>query len=127
MTRPRPARPAPFGRPRDTVEGSPKRSGSRGGPEEDRVAKGNGTPLTDELYAYMLGHNPPLDPVQRMLVEVTHTRLPLVAGKQVAEEQGPFLAFLVRLTGARRVVEIGTFTGLSALSMAQALPPTEPC
>ncbi|MFJ6119771.1 O-methyltransferase [Streptomyces sp. NPDC092129] len=87
------------------------------------MAKGNGTPLTDELYAYMLGHNPPLDPVQRMLVEVTHTRLPLVAGKQVAEEQGPLLAFLVRLTGARRVVEIGTFTGLSALSMAQALPP----
>ena len=48
------------------------------------MAKGNGTPLTDELYAYMLGHNPPLDPVQRMLVEVTHTQLPLVAGKQVA-------------------------------------------
>ena len=86
------------------------------------MAKGNGTPLTDELYAYMLGHNPPLDPVQRMLVETTHTQLPLVAGKQVAEEQGPLLAFLVRLTGARRIVEIGTFTGLSALSMAQALP-----
>lgn len=87
------------------------------------MAKGNTTPLTDELYAYMLGHNPTLDPVQRMLVEITHTRLPLVAGKQVAEEQGPLLAFLVRLTGARRIVEVGTFTGLSALSMAQALPP----
>ena len=87
------------------------------------MTKGNATPLTDELYAYMLGHNPPLDPVQRMLVEITHTRLPLVAGKQVAEEQGPLLAFLVRLTGARRIVEVGTFTGLSALSMAQALPP----
>ncbi|WP_374064317.1 O-methyltransferase [Streptomyces himalayensis] len=81
------------------------------------------TPLTEELYAYMLGHNPPLDPVQRMLVDVTHTQLPLVAGKQVAQEQGPLLAFLVRLTGARRIVEVGTFTGLSALSMAQALPP----
>ncbi|MFD1657939.1 O-methyltransferase [Streptomyces caeni] len=92
------------------------------------MAKGNGTPLTEELYAYMLGHNPSLDPVQRMLVEVTHTRLPLLAGKQVAEEQaaeeqGPLLAFLVRLTGARRIVEVGTLTGLSALSMAQALPP----
>ncbi|MER5181307.1 class I SAM-dependent methyltransferase [Streptomyces sp. NPDC002896] len=71
----------------------------------------------------MLGHNPPLDPVQRMLVDVTHTQFPLVAGKQVAQEQGPLLAFLVRLTGARRIVEVGTFTGLSALSMAQALPP----
>ncbi|MFC7308557.1 O-methyltransferase [Streptomyces monticola] len=86
------------------------------------MAKGNSTPLTDELYSYMIGHNPPLDPVQRMLVEITHTRLPLYAGKQVAEEQGPLLAFLVRLTGARRIVEVGTFTGLSALSMAQALP-----
>jgi caffeoyl-CoA O-methyltransferase len=87
------------------------------------VAHGNSTRLTDDLYTYMLGHNPPLDPVQRMLVEVTHTQLPLVAGKQVAEEQGALLAFLVRLTGARRIVEVGTFTGLSALSMAQALPP----
>ncbi|WP_369246317.1 O-methyltransferase [Streptomyces sp. R41] len=87
------------------------------------MAKGNSTRLTDELYAYMLGHNPPLDPVQRMLVEVTHVQLPLVAGKQVAEEQGALLAFLVRLTGACRIVEVGTFTGLSALSMAQALPP----
>lgn len=87
------------------------------------MAHGNSTRLTDDLYTYMLGHNPPLDPVQRMLVEVTHTQLPLVAGKQVAEEQGALLAFLVRLTGARRIVEVGTFTGLSALSMAQALPP----
>ncbi|WP_065958901.1 O-methyltransferase [Streptomyces sparsogenes] len=70
----------------------------------------------------MLGHNPPLDPVQRELVEVTHARLPEVAGMQSAEEQGPLLAFLVRLTGARHIVEVGTFTGFSALSMAQALP-----
>lgn len=41
---------------------------------------------------------------------------------QSAEEQGPLLAFLVRLTGARHVVEVGTFTGFSSLSMAQALP-----
>jgi caffeoyl-CoA O-methyltransferase len=91
--------------------------------EEIHVTHSKSTPLTEELYAYMLGHNPPLDPVQRMLVDVTHTQFPLVAGKQVAQEQGPLLAFLVRLTGARRIVEVGTFTGLSALSMAQALPP----
>lgn len=41
---------------------------------------------------------------------------------QSAQEQGPLLAFLVRLTGARHIVEVGTFTGFSALSMAQALP-----
>ncbi|WP_063735119.1 O-methyltransferase [Streptomyces sp. RTd22] len=70
----------------------------------------------------MLAHNPPLDPVQRELVEVTHAQLPQYAGMQSAEEQGPLLAFLVRLTGARHIVEVGTFTGFSALSMAQALP-----
>ncbi|WP_431044649.1 O-methyltransferase [Streptomyces sp. P1-3] len=79
-------------------------------------------PLTPELYDYVLAHNPPLDPVQRELVDVTHQRLAAEAGMQSAQEQGPLLAFLVRLTGARLVVEVGTFTGFSALSMAQALP-----
>jgi caffeoyl-CoA O-methyltransferase len=37
--------------------------------------------------------------------------------------EGALLAWLVRLTGARRVLEIGTFTGYSALAMAEALPP----
>jgi caffeoyl-CoA O-methyltransferase len=40
----------------------------------------------------------------------------------VTEEQAPLLAFLVRLIGARQVVEVGTFTGLSGLSLATALP-----
>jgi caffeoyl-CoA O-methyltransferase len=79
--------------------------------------------LTPELYAYVLAHNPPLDPVQRELVDTTHHRLADVAGLQIAEEQGPLLAFLVRLTGARQIVEVGTFTGFSTLAMAQALPP----
>ncbi|MFH8367532.1 O-methyltransferase [Streptomyces sp. NPDC018031] len=80
------------------------------------------TPITDELYDYVLAHNPPLDPVQRELVERTHAELPATAHMQSAQEQGPLLAFLVRLTGARLVVEVGTFTGFSALAMAQALP-----
>nr|WP_202447063.1 class I SAM-dependent methyltransferase [Streptomyces sp. SID5468] len=75
------------------------------------------------MYAYILAHNPPLDPVQRDLVELTRTRFADSAGLQTAEEQGPLLAFLVRLVGARNVVEVGTFTGFSALSMARALPP----
>jgi caffeoyl-CoA O-methyltransferase len=79
-------------------------------------------PLTPELYEYVLQHNPPLDPVQRELVEITHKQLGDAAGMQSAEEQGPLLAFLVHLVGARRIIEVGTFTGFSALSMAQALP-----
>lgn len=86
------------------------------------MAESKSTPVTAELYEYVLRHNPPLDPVQRELVEVTHAQLPEYAGMQSAEEQGPLLAFLVRLTGARHIVEVGTFTGFSALSMAQALP-----
>ncbi|MYY06670.1 MULTISPECIES: O-methyltransferase [unclassified Streptomyces] len=86
------------------------------------MTKGNETKITDELYAYMLAHNPPLDAVQRELVETTYAELPDRAGMQSAEEQGPLLAFLVRLTGARHIVEVGTFTGFSALAMARALP-----
>ncbi|MEV3928506.1 MULTISPECIES: O-methyltransferase [unclassified Streptomyces] len=86
------------------------------------MTQGNQTKITDELYAYALAHNPPLDAVQRELVETTYAELPTHAGMQSAQEQGPLLAFLVRLTGARHIVEVGTFTGFSALSMAQALP-----
>ncbi|NXY93533.1 class I SAM-dependent methyltransferase [Streptomyces sp. BR123] len=86
------------------------------------MTTGNTTKMTDELYRYMLDHNPPLDEIQRGLVETTYATFPDVAGMQSAEEQGPLLAFLVRLTGARRIVEIGTFTGFSTLSMAQAMP-----
>ncbi|MEU9719011.1 O-methyltransferase [Streptomyces sp. NPDC047976] len=86
------------------------------------MTKGNSTKITDELYQYVLAHNPPLDEIQRGLVRTTWEKFPESAGMQSAEEQGPLLAFLVRLTGARHIVEIGTFTGFSALSMAQALP-----
>ncbi|MFC4036568.1 O-methyltransferase [Streptomyces polygonati] len=78
--------------------------------------------LTPELYAYVLEHNPPLNAAQRELVETTHRKLADAAFLQTAEEQGPLLAFLVRLTGARQIVEVGTFTGFSTLSMAQAMP-----
>lgn len=77
---------------------------------------------TPELHAYVLAHNPPLHAAERDLVERTHTLLPEAAGLQSAEEQGPLLAFLARLVGARLAVEIGTFTGFSALAMARALP-----
>lgn len=87
------------------------------------MTKGNETRMTDELYAYVLAHNPPLDPVQQELVATTYAELPDRAGMQSAREQGPLLAFLVRLTAARLVVEVGTFTGFGALSMAQALAP----
>ncbi|MBY8877803.1 O-methyltransferase [Actinacidiphila acidipaludis] len=78
--------------------------------------------LTPELYQYVLDHNPPLDPVQRDLVTATHERFADVAGLQTAHEQAPLLSFLVTLTGAREIVEVGTFTGFSTLALARALP-----
>ncbi|WP_341303054.1 O-methyltransferase [Pseudomonas sp. TMP25] len=41
---------------------------------------------------------------------------------QIAPEQGQFMALLVQLVGARRIIEVGTFTGYSAICMAQAMP-----
>ena len=59
-------------------------------------------------------------PLQKRLREET-SRLP-GAGMQIGADQGAFLALLVQLTGAKRALEIGTFTGYSALAVAKALP-----
>ena len=77
--------------------------------------------LSGALHAYLLANSLRETPVQRALGAVT-SRMPR-ATMQIAPEQGQFLQLLLRLTGARRCVEIGTFTGYSALSMALALPP----
>jgi len=60
-------------------------------------------------------------PLKRRLREET-AKLPQ-AGMQISAHQGQQMAFLVRALGARRVVEVGTFTGYSALCVAEALPP----
>ena len=60
-------------------------------------------------------------PLQQRLREET-AKLPM-GGMQIGADQGVFLAFLVRLIGARNAIEIGTFTGYSALSVASALAP----
>ena len=58
-------------------------------------------------------------PLQRRLREET-ARMP-GAQMQIGPDQGALLALLVRLTGTRRCLEVGTFTGYSALSVAAAL------
>ena len=60
------------------------------------------------------------DVLARLREETAH--LP-DAGMQIAPEQGQLMALLVEVTGARRILEIGCFTGYSALAMALALPP----
>jgi caffeoyl-CoA O-methyltransferase len=77
--------------------------------------------LSPELHAYLVAHGPPPDPVLDSLARETAALGP-ISIMQVAPEQGALLTLLVRLTGARRAVEIGTFTGYSALCLARGLP-----
>lgn len=76
--------------------------------------------LTDSLYEYMLDVSLREHPVLKALREETAS-LPL-AVMQIAPEQGQFMQFLLKLIGAEKVLELGTFTGYSALAMALALP-----
>jgi caffeoyl-CoA O-methyltransferase len=77
--------------------------------------------LDDTLLAYVQEHTAREHPELAKLREFTasHPR----AGMQIAPEQGALLQLLVRLMGARRTIEIGVFTGYSALAVALALPP----
>ncbi len=76
--------------------------------------------LSPELHAYLLAHGTPPDEVLRDLADETD-RIGDLARMQVAPEQGALLTMLVRLLGARLAVEVGTFTGYSALCIARGL------
>ena len=77
--------------------------------------------LSSELADYLVAHGTPPDAAQEALIEET-AALGAIAGMQIAPEQGAFLTVLTRLTGVRRAIEIGTFTGYSALCIARGLP-----
>jgi predicted O-methyltransferase YrrM len=78
------------------------------------------TIVDDTLHGYLVAHSVREHPAQLALREATRT-LPQ-AGMQIGPEQAQFMALLVRLMGARRAIEVGVFTGYSALSVALALP-----
>ena len=77
-------------------------------------------PLDERLQRYIMAHGARETAVQRELRRVTQ-RMPR-ASMQIGAVQGALLQVLVRATGARRCLEIGTFTGYSALAVALALP-----
>ena len=77
--------------------------------------------LTDELVDYVRQVGVREHPVLARLREET-APMP-ERSMQIGPEQGAFMALLVRLTGARQILEIGTFTGYSSTAMALALPP----
>jgi len=76
--------------------------------------------IDDLLHQYVLDHTAAEHPAQRKLREATASHRH--AGMQISPEQAQFMQLLVKLIGARRAIEVGVFTGYSALSVALALP-----
>lgn len=80
------------------------------------------TALTQDLYRYMIGHRSAEDQVLTDLRRETLRVVSDKAGMMISEEQGILLRMLVAAVAPKLVVEVGTFTGYSALCMAQAMP-----
>jgi caffeoyl-CoA O-methyltransferase len=79
--------------------------------------------IDPDVAAYATAHSSAPDELQRRLIVETADRLGSRAGMQVSPDEGIFLEILTRASGARHAVEVGTFTGYSALCIARALPP----
>lgn len=78
--------------------------------------------LSPELHQYVVDHSGGPDEITHALGAATRERYGDLAMMNIGEDQGRLLAMLVGLCGARTVVEVGTFTGMSALWIARGLP-----
>jgi len=76
--------------------------------------------LPEDVYRYVLECSSREHPALARLREATASRPE--AEMQISPEQGQFMGLLVKLLGARRCIEIGTYTGYSALAVALQLP-----
>ena len=78
--------------------------------------------LSANVQEYLVAHGAGIDPIAQELIDVT-AELGRVSGMQIAPEQGAFMTMLTRLLDVQFAVEVGTFTGYSALSIARGLAP----
>ena len=76
--------------------------------------------LTENVYNYLLDVSLREPEILQQLREETATHP--MANMQISPEQGQFFAFLIRLLNAKKVIEVGVFTGYSSLCLALALP-----
>ncbi len=77
--------------------------------------------LSSEAQAYLVAHGATPDQIQQELIAET-VALGEISMMQISPEQGAFMTNFTRLVGARRAIEVGTFTGYSALCIARGLP-----
>jgi predicted O-methyltransferase YrrM len=87
------------------------------------MADGKFLRLTPELYKYLVACGAKQDRILAELADETARRMGGTAMMQISPEQGSFMTILARAIGARHALELGTFTGYSALCVARALPP----
>lgn len=78
--------------------------------------------IPEEIHQYVLARsNPPVDPVAERLADTTHERFGGRARMNIGDDQGRFMEMLAALARASLIVEVGTFTGMSALWLARGL------
>ncbi len=77
------------------------------------------TPMNEKLYDYVMDHNFSIHPVLKKVSEFTSKRSD--KNMEISEDQGVFLYQCMRMMNPKRVLELGTFTGHSAISMALGL------
>jgi caffeoyl-CoA O-methyltransferase len=76
--------------------------------------------LSSAIHEYLVAHGSPPDEIERALIEET-AALGKISMMQIAPEEGALLRILARLLGVKHAVEVGTFTGYSALCIARGL------
>ncbi len=77
--------------------------------------------LNGDLYRYVVAHSCPPDPLLSDLIRETEEQVGGLSIMQIAPDQGAFMTMLARISGARRAIEVGTFTGYSAICIARGL------
>jgi len=78
--------------------------------------------LDGPLYDYVVKHGHNSDPILNELAAETAKTLGGISVMQISPEQGTLMTILARAVGARSAIEVGTFTGYSAMCVARALP-----
>ena len=77
--------------------------------------------ITNELQKYILNHGRSLHPIQKEIINYNNS-LGDIKRMQISISQCQFLDLIIKITNIKKILEIGTFTGLSTLSMSLAIP-----